>query len=114
MVPAFKDDDRMRFDCIHQPMLIVDPPRPITGKISFQWLRFTDSIERRSSTILNQLINPFLEFFYRFVANEGSLPNPHCGRAASFLNQRSFFDVFPAVFQVGNRSQQTFPVRLAT
>lgn len=43
---------------VHQPMLIIDPARPVAGKVSFQRLGLPDAAERIALDLLNQPRDP--------------------------------------------------------
>jgi hypothetical protein len=45
---------------LHQPMFIVDPPRPEASQISLQWFQFADTVELTALNILDQGVAPLL------------------------------------------------------
>ena len=52
------DQDLIIHRLVDDPMLIGDPPGPITGQRMLQWFRFPESLVRRTDNILDDQIDP--------------------------------------------------------
>lgn len=57
MIAALRDQQHTALDGINQAVAVVDPPRPETSKLVFQWLRLADAGKRIALDIADQLID---------------------------------------------------------